>query len=186
MSLAERDTVRTSAAKSPDAFRTISEVSLELDVPQHVLRFWESKFTQIKPMKRGGGRRYYRPEDLELLRGIRQLLYTDGYTIKGVQKVLRENGPRSVAEIGRGLASAIQPAIEAMPPQLTTAAGSPVGGIPIDALAQHLDTAFLPPQHESADVLAMDHPKAELAALRAELVSIRELLVAVDAEQSPA
>ena len=182
MSLAERDTGRTASAKSPDAFRTISEVSLELDVPQHVLRFWESKFTQIKPMKRGGGRRYYRPEDLELLRGIRQLLYTDGYTIKGVQKVLRENGPRSVAEIGRGLASAIQPTNEAMPPQLTTAAGSPVGGIPIDALAQHLDAAFMPPQHESADVLAMDHPKAELAALRAELVSIRELLVAVDAE----
>jgi DNA-binding transcriptional MerR regulator len=88
-------------AKSPEAFRTISEVASELDVPQHVLRFWESRFTQIKPTKRAGGRRYYRPEDVDLLRGIRTLLYSDGYTIKGVQKVLREKGARSVAEIGR-------------------------------------------------------------------------------------
>lgn len=81
--------------KSPDAFRTISEVSDILDVPQHVLRFWEGKFSHIKPMKRGGNRRYYRPEDLELLRAITHLLYTDGYTIKGVQKLLRENGVRA-------------------------------------------------------------------------------------------
>jgi len=87
--------------KSPEAFRTISEVATELDVPQHVLRFWESRFTQIKPTKRAGGRRYYRPEDVDLLRGIRTLLYSDGYTIKGVQKVLRERGPRYVAEVGR-------------------------------------------------------------------------------------
>ncbi len=76
--------------KSAAAFRTISEVAEELDVPQHVLRFWESKFSQVKPLKRGGGRRYYRPEDVELLRKIRELLYQDGYTIKGVQKLLRE------------------------------------------------------------------------------------------------
>jgi len=78
--------------KSPTAFRTISEVAAELELPQHVLRFWESKFSQIKPMKRGGGRRYYRPEDLELLRSIRTLLYEDGYTIKGVQKLLKDGG----------------------------------------------------------------------------------------------
>jgi len=78
--------------KSAAAFRTISEVAAELDVPQHVLRFWESKFTQVKPLKRGGGRRYYRPEDIELLRSIRGLLYGDGYTIRGVQKLLREGG----------------------------------------------------------------------------------------------
>ena len=78
--------------KSAAAFRTISEVAAELDVPQHVLRFWESKFTQVKPLKRGGGRRYYRPEDIELLRSIRALLYGDGYTIRGVQKLLREGG----------------------------------------------------------------------------------------------
>jgi DNA-binding transcriptional MerR regulator len=76
--------------KSASAFRTISEVARELDVPQHVLRFWESKFSQVKPLKRGGGRRYYRPEDVDLLRKIRTLLYRDGYTIKGVQKLMRE------------------------------------------------------------------------------------------------
>ncbi|MEX0924299.1 MAG: MerR family transcriptional regulator [Rhodovibrionaceae bacterium] len=79
-----------SGEKSPTAFRTISEVSDHLEVPQHVLRFWETKFAQVRPMKRGGGRRYYRPEDVELLRRIRKLLYADGYTIKGVQKLLRE------------------------------------------------------------------------------------------------
>jgi DNA-binding transcriptional MerR regulator len=89
------------ATKSPEAFRTISEVASELDVPQHVLRFWESRFAQIKPVKRAGGRRYYRPEDIDLLRGIRALLYTDGYTIKGAQKILREQGVRHVAGLGR-------------------------------------------------------------------------------------
>ncbi|HKD22850.1 MAG TPA: MerR family transcriptional regulator [Rhizomicrobium sp.] len=87
--------------KSPEAFRTISEVSVELDVPQHVLRFWETRFAQVRPVKRAGGRRFYRPEDVALLRGIRALLYSDGYTIKGVQKVLRDKGWRHVAELGR-------------------------------------------------------------------------------------
>ena len=88
--------------KSAEAFRTISEVAVELDVPQHVLRFWESRFVQIRPVKRAGGRRYYRPEDVDLLKGIRALLYSDGFTIKGVQKVLKERGLRHVAELGRG------------------------------------------------------------------------------------
>jgi DNA-binding transcriptional MerR regulator len=83
--------------KSPGAFRTISEVAVELDVPQHVLRFWESKFAQIKPLKRGGGRRYYRPADIDLLRSIRQLLYSDGYTIRGVQQILRSAGGRDTS-----------------------------------------------------------------------------------------
>ncbi|MDX2027802.1 MAG: MerR family transcriptional regulator [Alphaproteobacteria bacterium] len=78
--------------KSPAAFRTISEVATDLSVPQHVLRFWESKFQQIKPLKRGGGRRYYRPEDVQLISGIKDLLYNQGFTIRGVQKLLRENG----------------------------------------------------------------------------------------------
>jgi DNA-binding transcriptional MerR regulator len=78
--------------KSPSAFRTISEVAEELDVPQHVLRFWETKFPQVRPLKRGGGRRYYRPEDVDMLRRIRSLLYQEGYTIKGVQRLLREGG----------------------------------------------------------------------------------------------
>lgn len=79
-------------SKAADAFRTISEVADDLEVPKHVLRFWENRFPQIKPMKRGGGRRYYRPADLDLLRGIRHLLHNEGYTIKGVQKILREQG----------------------------------------------------------------------------------------------
>jgi DNA-binding transcriptional MerR regulator len=82
--------------KAPDAFRTISEVADELDLPQHVLRFWESRFHEIKPMKRGGGRRYYRPDDIDLLRGIRHLLYGEGYTIRGVQRILREQGAKFV------------------------------------------------------------------------------------------
>ena len=82
--------------KSPEAFRTISEVSKDLSLPQHVLRFWETKFIQIKPIKRGGGRRYYRPEDISLLRGIKSLLYNDGYTIRGVQKVIKEVGTKKI------------------------------------------------------------------------------------------
>ncbi len=86
--------------KTAEAFRTISEVAGELDVPKHVLRFWEGRFPQIKPMKRGGGRRYYRPEDLQLLRGICHLLHAEGYTIKGVQKILREQGIDEVKRVG--------------------------------------------------------------------------------------
>jgi len=85
--------------KAPEAFRTISEVADDLDIPQHVLRFWESRFAQIKPMKRGGGRRYYRPDDVALLRGVRHLLYGQGYTIRGVQRILREQGIRFVQTV---------------------------------------------------------------------------------------
>jgi DNA-binding transcriptional MerR regulator len=88
--------------KSPDAFRTISEVAEELNVPQHVLRFWETKFTQIKPMKRAGGRRYYRPADVDLVRGIRALLYGEGYTIRGVQRIFKEENTAYVVGVGRG------------------------------------------------------------------------------------
>lgn len=91
--------------KAPEAFRTISEVAVELDVPKHVLRFWEGKFSQLRPLKRGGGRRYYRPEDVELLRGIRYLLYEDRYTIKGVQRILREQGVRHVMDCWQDTAS---------------------------------------------------------------------------------
>lgn len=94
--------------KGPDAFRTISEVADELDLPQHVLRFWETRFTQIKPMKRGGGRRYYRPVDVDLLKGIRHLLYDQGYTIKGVQRLLRENSAQFIIALGNGDVAAIE------------------------------------------------------------------------------
>lgn len=85
--------------KAPDAFRTISEVAVDLDLPQHVLRFWESRFHEIRPMKRGGGRRYYRPDDIDLLRGIRHLLYGEGYTIRGVQRILRDQGLKFVQAV---------------------------------------------------------------------------------------
>ena len=97
----------TTVRKSPEAFRTISEVSEELDLPQHVLRFWETRFSQIKPLKRGGGRRLYRPDHVALLRGIKALLYDDGLTIKGVQKVLREQGSKAVVARGTGEAGPI-------------------------------------------------------------------------------
>jgi Predicted transcriptional regulators len=92
VALEENPQIDSARRKSPMAFRTIAEVAGELDLPAHVLRFWESKFPQIKPLKRRGGRRYYRPEDVSLLRHIRALLYTEGYTIRGVQKLLRESG----------------------------------------------------------------------------------------------
>ena len=111
--------------KSPEAFRTISEAADELDLPQHVLRFWETRFSTIKPLKRGGGRRYYRPEDVLLLKGIRHLLYDQGFTIKGVQKILKDQGVRHVAAIGNGGAP------ESLPPPETADAEdemSPVNG----------------------------------------------------------
>lgn len=127
--------------KSAAAFRTISEVATELDVPSHVLRFWETKFAQVRPLKRGGGRRYYRPEDVELLRRIRELLYREGYTIKGVQKLLREGGLRQ-APARRGAAD---------PPPADAMAATPASPAGLDpALRQAL-----------TDVLA------ELEALRA-------------------
>lgn len=99
--------------KAPDAFRTISEVADDLDIPQHVLRFWETRFSQIKPMKRSGGRRYYRPDDVDLLRGIRRLLYGEGYTIRGVQRILKEHGIKSVQALADASAPASFGAIEA-------------------------------------------------------------------------
>ena len=91
--------------KDADAFRTISEVAEELDLPQHVLRFWETRFTQIKPLKRGGGRRYYRPDDVDLVRAIKHLLYGEGYTIKGVQRILKEQGVKALVVTARALQS---------------------------------------------------------------------------------
>lgn len=98
-----------SGEKRPGAFRTISEAAEELDVPQHVLRFWETRFTQIKPVKRAGGRRYYRPDDIDLIRGVRRLLHDQGYTIKGAQRILKESGVRFVQSVGRGEAEVAAP-----------------------------------------------------------------------------
>jgi DNA-binding transcriptional MerR regulator len=110
-------------AKSADAFRTISEVSIELDVPKHVLRFWEQRFKQLKPLKRGGGRRFYRPEDVELIKGIRALLNRDAYTIRGVQRILKEQGVEVVKRLAAGDATAL--ASSAPPAGKVEASASP-------------------------------------------------------------
>lgn len=109
-------------AKGPEAFRTISEAADELHVPQHVLRFWETKFNFIKPMKRAGGRRFYRPADIAVLRGVRRLLHEEGYTIKGVQKLHREQGVKRLVAAGEG-APPPQPAPSEKPPGPARATG---------------------------------------------------------------
>jgi DNA-binding transcriptional MerR regulator len=118
--------------KSPEAFRTISEAAQELDLPQHVLRFWETRFSTIKPLKRGGGRRYYRPEDVLLLKGIRHLLYDQGFTIKGVQKILKDQGARHVAAIGNGGA-----VVESSAPEAVNGFADP--DLPAEANASVID-----------------------------------------------
>ncbi len=155
--------------KSAAAFRTISEVAEDLDVPPHVLRFWEGKFAQVKPLKRGGGRRYYRPEDVELLRGIRELLYTDGYTIKGVQKLLREGGVKAVLNGSvRNGGTEDDPASEATvsvePGE--GKAGSPAAGSPSSGNA-----AAMP----SVSALS-PHKREVLEGVLEELESLREFL----------
>ncbi len=151
--------------KSPDAFRTISEVSSELEVPKHVLRFWESKFAQIKPMKLGGGRRYYRPEDLDLLRGIRGLLYDRGYTIKGVQKIFRENGVRFVKDFSKS--------DEAAPK------GPVIPDLAADAAAGQRKRGEAKANAEASETaLAPLHRKLLMAALK-DLTACREALGAV-------
>lgn len=144
-------------SKAAEAFRTIGEVASELDVPKHVLRFWEGKFPHIRPMKRGGGRRYYRPEDLELLRGIRHLLHAEGYTIKGVQKILREHGIDEVKAAARAALAAKSQAgkkrtrkedTDAPPQDKTYAAGR---AVPAQAEARE---AGVRPASAKSDVIA--------------------------------
>jgi len=143
--------------KSPEAFRTISEVAAALDVPPHVLRFWETRFSQVKPVKRGGGRRYYRPDDVRLLRGIRALLYDDGMTIKGVQKIFRERGVRHVVNLGT-LAEPPQPAreIDAAP-----AAEAAASKVPVAADAQ-VQAKARPPAAAGPRETGSDRPQADL------------------------
>jgi len=107
--------------KAPEAFRTISEVASDLDLPQHVLRFWETRFQQIKPLKRGGGRRYYRPDDIDLLRGIRHLLYSEGYTIRGAQRILKDHGIKFVQSVWRAGAPQPARASQAVEPEIPEA-----------------------------------------------------------------
>jgi DNA-binding transcriptional MerR regulator len=135
--------------KSAEAFRTIGEVADELDVPKHVLRFWEGKFPHIRPMKRGGGRRYYRPEDMELLRGIRHLLHAEGYTIKGVQKILREQGVDQV-KAAAAAARAASEAKSAKPQKSRARASSASGSVPATGTAAEIVGSELQPAEASA------------------------------------
>jgi len=155
-------------AKSPEAFRTISEVATELDVPQHVLRFWESRFVQIRPVKRAGGRRYYRPEDVDLLRGIRSLLYSDGYTIRGVQKVLREQGARAVSSRGRELrGTAPSPSIREIEQEPLYARAA------LAKLEQTDFTADVRPELDEPSRMKLERLLAELLQLKARLTAAR-------------
>ncbi|MBO6764987.1 MerR family transcriptional regulator [Maricaulis sp.] len=124
--------------KSPEAFRTISEAAEELDVPAHVLRFWESKFPQISPLKRAGGRRFYRPQDLQLLRGIKRLLYEDGFTIKGARKFLKDNGVASVMDLGAGVVETGPMAVDAADIE-TPVHKAPAAPRPADGPQRQLD-----------------------------------------------
>ncbi len=186
--------------KSPEAFRTISEVAEALDVPPHVLRFWETRFTQVKPVKRGGGRRYYRPEDVRLLRGIRGLLYDDGMTIKGVQKILRERGIRHV--IGLGTIGNDESAPGSLLPPGTPASAdarpAPNGAVPDLAATVEADDSSAPAAQadlfETATLLVAEAPartetlsepsrapkpidKAALATVVAELQALRDVMI---------
>jgi DNA-binding transcriptional MerR regulator len=180
--------------KSPEAFRTISEVAEALDVPPHVLRFWETRFTQVKPVKRGGGRRYYRPEDVRLLRGIRGLLYDDGMTIKGVQKILRERGIRHVIGLGTEAepeivpeaAPAPAPAPKAKPrprpavaatPVAPPAAAVPANGaapVPQPDLFDVRGTSPSQPARATAQPAPLDKPA--LRALLSDLMALRAVM----------
>ena len=166
--------------KAPNAFRTISEVADELHIPQHVLRFWETKFPLVKPLKRGGGRRYYRPDDIALLRRISDLLYIQGYTIKGVQRLLREGGGRLSDDIPpatpdeQAEAAAERGAVAAEPdPQL------PMPGLmpptPVAARASRLARTPTQPG-ESAASVEVERLRSALAAALRELQALRALL----------
>ncbi|WP_425405117.1 MerR family transcriptional regulator [Hwanghaeella sp.] len=150
--------------KSDAAFRTISEVSSDLNIPQHVLRFWETKFAQVKPMKRAGGRRYYRPEDVQLLSRIRDLLYSEGYTIRGVQKLLREKGPKGLlAEAEDVSATAPEPAPTAEP--VVTEAAAEVSA-PVDTGPQGSLFPMAPAGMPAATKAALKEILAELKEIR--------------------
>ena len=159
-------------SKAPEAFRTISEVAEEIDVPQHVLRFWESRFAQIRPMKRGGGRRFYRREDVDLLRGVRHLLYGEGYTIRGVQRILREQGASFVQNVW-------QAGAEPPPPQAPDDAEEETAApIPVPPAAAAAAPAVAAPMSEEL--------RRKLAAALDDLVACHRLLAVALADDAMA
>jgi DNA-binding transcriptional MerR regulator len=154
--------------KAADAFRTIGEVAQELGVPKHVLRFWEGKFAQIRPMKRGGGRRYYRPEDMELLKGIRTLLHSNGYTIKGVQRILRDQGVEQVKAAARLVAA--EAASDAGARRKRSRKGSPIA---VPATPVKRDA-----QLDGSAVTTADAKARPMASANSVFAAIRELEIA--------
>jgi DNA-binding transcriptional MerR regulator len=161
-------------AKAADAFRTISEVADEIGIPKHVLRFWEGKFPQVRPMKRGGGRRFYRPEDMELLRGICQLLHNEGYTIKGVQKILRRDGVEAVKAFGLGSGSKTPGPSQAVQSiEVNRASGKP-SGASSRGRTSRVAREPLPPAARQTIKSILD----ELVALKAMLKPSREMATA--------
>lgn len=160
---------RGAKEKAPNAFRTISEVADEMDVPQHVLRFWETKFTQIKPLKRGGGRRYYRPEDVALLKRIHNLLYTEGYTIKGVQKLLKGQGKGAVAE------APAQAPVAVAAPSIAVVSSAPRTSAVAEALLAKVDEAMVEqPKGQKAPLSSKQ--KAILEAMLGDLKDLRAMI----------
>ncbi len=168
---------RGQSSKSASAFRTISEVSDELDVPQHVLRFWETKFSQVKPLKRGGGRRYYRPEDLALLKRIRDLLYTEGYTIRGVQRLLRQSGVKAVLKAAAESDVSVAPAEETSVQDATVSQGGAVvtGQSAVTANAAD-STAELPLEEPARPQGLSPEVRRELESILEELTELRGML----------
>jgi DNA-binding transcriptional MerR regulator len=163
---------RRTGKKSADAFRTISEVAQELDLPQHVLRFWETKFPQVKPMKRGGGRRYYRPDDILLLKRIRALLYDQGYTIKGARKLLKDKSAIETIEVGNGPAPGGDVSTSASAPAV---APFDMPAVPVDGAPRAEEPRPLEAEAAPAPGLG-EAQRTELRAILAELEEIRALL----------
>jgi len=162
--------------KSADAFRTISEAAEELDVPQHVLRFWETRFSQIKPMKRGGGRRYYRPEDMDLLRAIRHLLYGEGYTIRGVQRLLKERGLKAVVAMRSGGAVPVAAASASIGSESLSLAADLEEPLHVQAPAIHMEPDELRPLAQRP--VAMASPAQPEAAPSADVEPLLRALLA--------
>jgi len=174
--------------KAPDAFRTISEVADELDIPQHVLRFWETRFAQIKPMKRSGGRRYYRPDDVDLLKGIRRLLYGEGYTIRGVQRILKEHGIKSVQGIADQTATVSFGAVEeavghsmAEPDDGEASDGFDLDGEEGDGDEKGVDYRFVDPDEDA--ILSTYKAHAQPAKAPAKAPAVRATVPAADRER---
>jgi DNA-binding transcriptional MerR regulator len=175
--------------KAPDAFRTISEVADDLDIPQHVLRFWETRFAQIKPMKRSGGRRYYRPDDVDLLRGIRRLLYGEGYTIRGVQRILKEHGVKAVQGLVDGSTAlpalgmpgdqAMRGEADAGEEEVVVDAGEDEDEAATGRTPAPLRANVAPPGVPAENAVSADARKLDLARLQAalqDLLACRQLL----------